>query len=129
MHLPSTLLALFTLLSLPTTTLATTTTTTHLQRRQDSPTPTSTEYTDDTAFQSAILTTTNLYRRQHNASQLAWNESLAATAKEWSDACAFKHSGGPAGENLASGYPNATASVEAWGDERGEYDFEEGEFA
>lgn len=31
---------------------------------------------------------------------------------------------GPYGENLAFGYPNASAAVEAWGDERKMYDFD-----
>lgn len=91
--------------------------------------PVSAEYTDDTSFQRAILNTTNLYRRQHNATELSWNETLASIAADWSDGCEFEHSGGDPGENLAAGYPNATASVEAWGNEREEYDFAEGEFA
>lgn len=76
-----------------------------------------------------ILNVTNLYRQQHNASQLSWNESLAEYAKDWSEDCKFEHSGGPLGENLASGYPNVTASVEAWGNERKDYDFKKGEFS
>jgi uncharacterized protein YkwD len=52
----------------------------------------STEYTDDAAFQKAALETTNLFRRQHNASSLAWNESLAEAAGEWSKKCGFEHS-------------------------------------
>ncbi|KAK1981902.1 CAP domain-containing protein [Colletotrichum cereale] len=44
------------------------------------------------------------------------------------DRCDFEHSGGPYGENLAKGYPNTTRSVEAWGDERGDYDFGRGGF-
>ena len=31
--------------------------------------------------------------------------------------------GGPTGENLAAGYANATASVDAWGLERTDYNF------
>ena len=31
--------------------------------------------------------------------------------------------GGPTGENLAAGYPNATASVDAWGLEREKYNW------
>lgn len=89
----------------------------------------SAEYTSDSTFQAAILDVTNLYRRQHNASQLSWNASLAEYAKDWSEDCKFKHSGGSSGENLASGYPNVTASVEAWGDEREEYDFDKGDFS
>jgi|SRR5690242_1382593 len=90
--------------------------------------PISTQYSDDTDFQRAILNATNLYRRQHNASELSWNTTLAEAAQDWSEGCEFEHSGGPTGENLAAGYPNATAAVEAWGDEREEYDFSEGEF-
>ena len=36
--------------------------------------------------------------------------------------------GGPYGENLAEGYGNATATVEAWGDEGSQYDFSSGDF-
>ncbi len=102
---------------------------THAIPQSTQPSAVSTEYTDDPTFQRVVLDVSNQYRRQHNASLLSWNESLAETAQDWSDRCEFKHSGGPAGENLASGYPNVTASVEAWGDEREEYDFKEGEFA
>ncbi|RFU31347.1 hypothetical protein B7463_g4996, partial [Scytalidium lignicola] len=31
--------------------------------------------------------------------------------------------GGPTGENLAAGYPNASASIDAWGLEREKYNF------
>ncbi|KHO01199.1 Allergen V5/Tpx-1-related protein [Metarhizium album ARSEF 1941] len=77
-------------------------------------------------FTSAILESTNLYRQQHNAPDLTWNETLASFATghlERSD-CEFKHSGGPYGENLALGFPNVTASVEAWGNERDKFDWE-----
>ena len=40
----------------------------------------------------------------------------------------YNFQGGPYGENLASGYPNASASVIAWGHEREEYDFKKAEF-
>ena len=98
------------------------------QSSQDS-TSVSAEYTNNDTFQKTILDITNLYRTQHNASQLAWNSTLAEAAKSWSDGCEFEHSGGPSGENLASGYPNVTASVEAWGNERDEYDFDKGDFS
>lgn len=42
---------------------------------------------------------------------------------------ADKTQGGPTGENLAAGYPNATASIDAWGTERDEYDFKKAEFS
>lgn len=89
----------------------------------------SAEYANDETFQNTVLDATNLYRRQHNASILAWNDTLAEYAKDWSENCEFEHSGGPSGENLASGYPNVTVSIEAWGSERDEYDFEKGEFS
>jgi uncharacterized protein YkwD len=97
------------------------------QSSQDS--SVSVEYTSDSNFQKTMINVTNLYRQQHNASQLTWNESLAEYAKDWSEDCKFKHSDGPSGENLASGYPNVTASVEAWGNEGKDYDFKKGEFS
>ncbi|KAI1119023.1 CAP domain-containing protein [Nemania sp. NC0429] len=87
------------------------------------------QFTDGETFTSAILNSTNAYRSAHNASAVVWNGTLASFATDYlaSDkvgaACAFAHSGGPYGENLAIGYADATASVEAWGDEGGEYDF------
>ncbi|PVH94225.1 PR-1-like protein, partial [Periconia macrospinosa] len=87
------------------------------------------EYAKDDDFQRAVLNVTNTYRGQHNATGLRWNESLADSAKKWSESCVFDHSGGLTGENLSSGYPNASASVIAWGDERSEYDFKKGELS
>ncbi|KAI1191827.1 CAP domain-containing protein [Nemania serpens] len=83
------------------------------------------QFVDDDAFTSAILNSTNVYREAHNASSVVWNRTLASFAKDYLDsaACAFAHSGGPYGENLALGYANATASVEAWGDEGAKYNF------
>ncbi|KAK2589457.1 hypothetical protein QQS21_012868 [Conoideocrella luteorostrata] len=81
-------------------------------------------------FTSAILNSTNIYRKQHNASDVQWNQTLADFAGDYlarSD-CKFEHSGGPYGENLAEGYPNATASVEGWGDERDKYNFGQPDF-
>lgn len=83
-------------------------------------------------FTSAILNSTNTYRTQHNASDVKWNDTLADFAAEYldeNDDCDFEHSGGPYGENIAIGYPNVTAAVEAWGDEREEYNFKKGEFS
>ncbi|KAL3417816.1 SCP-like extracellular protein [Phlyctema vagabunda] len=89
------------------------------------PTPeaTSSQYTSDSTFQSSILDAHNFYRAQHNASDLSWNDTSADFAQDWSDECNFRHSGGPTGENLAAGYANASASVDAWGLEREEYNF------
>ncbi|KAH7144393.1 CAP domain-containing protein [Dactylonectria estremocensis] len=89
------------------------------------------EWKQDKAFTSAILNSTNFYRSEHNATALTWNGTLEEFASDYLDDndCDFAHSGGPYGENLAMGYPNATASVEAWGDERDEYNFGRGKFS
>ncbi|UQC82108.1 SCP-like extracellular protein [Colletotrichum lupini] len=91
------------------------------------------QWTSDNTFTSAVLNSTNFYRGEHNASSVAWNETLADFATDYlddmsGDSCDFEHSGGPYGENLAKGYPNTTASVEAWGEERDDYNFKKGEF-
>ncbi|KAL1595674.1 hypothetical protein SLS60_009363 [Paraconiothyrium brasiliense] len=86
------------------------------------------DYTKDDLFKNTILNVTNTYRKQHNATSLKWNDTLADYAKDWSAKCNFEHSGGPNGENLSSGYPNASQSIIAWGHERVDYDFKKGEF-
>lgn len=87
-------------------------------------------YSDFQDFTSAVLNSTNTYRDQHNASSITWNSTLEDFAQEYlddmdDDECEFEHSGGPYGENLAIGYRNSTAAVEAWGDERDIYDFDD----
>jgi len=89
----------------------------------------STQYTSSSAFETAMLNGHNFYRAEHNASALTWNTTSASYASTWSQKCAFKHSGGPTGENLAAGYSNATATVDAWGGERASYDFGHGGFS
>ncbi|KAI1177274.1 CAP domain-containing protein [Nemania sp. FL0916] len=92
-------------------------------------------YTDDETFTSAILNSTNVYRAAHNASAVTWNETLASFATTYlgSDKvgkdCAFAHSGGPYGENLALGFANATAAIEAWGDEGRKYNYKKPGFS
>lgn len=88
------------------------------------------EWKDWDTFTSAVLNSTNEYRSQHDAEPLTWNGTLSKFAASYLEAaeCEFEHSGGPYGENLAIGYPNATAAVEAWGEEREEYDFDDAEF-
>lgn len=56
-----------------------------LKRRDES-------YTDDKQFQDTILSISNTYRRQHNATGLKWNASLADVAGKWSEGCKFEHS-------------------------------------
>ncbi|KAJ5623897.1 hypothetical protein N7510_000206 [Penicillium lagena] len=81
-------------------------------------------YTSKTDFKSAVLQATNDYRTVHEASPLSWNETLEKYAKNWAEKCIWEHSGGPYGENLAFGYANATAAVDAWGNEGAEYNYE-----
>lgn len=91
--------------------------------------PPSPSYTDPAKFRDAILNSTNTYRLQHNATTLTWNTSLASIANNWSSKCAWSHSGGPTGENLAKGYANVTAAVDAWGDEQAGYNYKDPGFS
>ncbi|KUJ22616.1 PR-1-like protein [Mollisia scopiformis] len=86
-------------------------------------------FSSNTTFETSILTAHNFYRIEHNASALTWNSSLSLYAASYASHCAFKHSGGPSGENLAAGYSNATASVDAWGLERESYDWKKPGFS
>lgn len=93
---------------------------------------TAADLTDDKVFTSAVLDTSNKYRSQHGAKDLAWNKTLEDFAVDYlkeaaprdSDEadqlpqCKFEHSGGPYGENLAIGCSSASSCVSAWGDER-----------
>ncbi|KAJ5032323.1 uncharacterized protein L3040_008930 [Drepanopeziza brunnea f. sp. 'multigermtubi'] len=80
-------------------------------------------FTDAATFQNDTIAAHNFYREQHGVGDLQWNDTSASFAAEWAAACNFEHSGGPTGENLAAGYANASASIDAWGLERQEYDF------
>lgn len=88
-------------------------------------TPPSPQYTDALTLRTSLLNSTNLFRWQHNASYIPWNASLATYAASYAAKCVWAHSHGPQGygENLARGYVDVTASVDAWGDERALYDF------
>lgn len=83
----------------------------------------SVSYTTQPALIDSALNSTNQFRNQHNAAALTWNTSLANAASSWASNCQWKHSGGPTGENLAIGYPDMTAAIDAWGNERAHYDF------
>ena len=85
-------------------------------------------YVDDGAFRDAVLNSTNLFRNEHNASSLAWNDSLTDFGDDYVDGCQWKHSGGPYGENLAQGYEDVSRAVDGWGNERKDYDFNAGQF-
>ncbi|PHH76341.1 hypothetical protein CDD82_4044 [Ophiocordyceps australis] len=87
--------------------------------------PTDHAWVDEGAFESGILGVTNQYRAQHGARALQWNNSLAWWAYGYLDRnkCAWKHSQGPWGENIACGYVTPAHSVQVWGDERRVYDY------
>lgn len=81
------------------------------------------QFTDNAAFTSAILNSTNTWRSQYNASDVSWNQTLAAFALSYlasfgpvaSDdgtECNFAHSGGPYGENIALGCTEVTGCVD-----------------
>ena len=52
------------------------------------------QYVSDSTFESAILNSTNLYRSQHNATALTYNDTLADFAQNYSSGCRFEHSVG-----------------------------------
>jgi recyclin-1 len=87
--------------------------------------PDTTSYTNANNLQADILNSTNFYRYEHNATALSWNASLASYAQSWASRCQWQHSGGPYGENLASGYPDVTDAVDGWGNERAQYNFQQ----
>lgn len=79
-------------------------------------------FTDNTSFQAQSLRYHNYFRAQHNVSPLTWNSTLAASAETWAKECAFRHS--QAGQNLVAGFPDIAHSIDAWGLERTDYDWE-----
>jgi len=83
----------------------------------------SAQYTDNLDFRTSVLNSTNLFRYEHSAPFLYWNSTLASYAQSYSETCLWEHSKGPYGENLAKGYTNVTEAIDAWGDERTDYNF------
>ncbi|CAK7231600.1 hypothetical protein SBRCBS47491_007988 [Sporothrix bragantina] len=84
------------------------------------------EYVSDKIFTSAILNSTNFFRSEHNATAIVWNATIARFADEYltnDTDCTFAHSGGPYGENIAVGYQSVQSAVDAWGNERSEYNY------
>ncbi|KAK3395042.1 CAP domain-containing protein [Podospora didyma] len=97
------------------------------------------QFVSDDAFTSAVLNSTNLFRTQHNATSVTYNETLAQYASDYlntgdsdnddDDACPpFEHSGGPYGENLALGCSDVQGCVDMWGNERSMYNFDDPQF-
>jgi uncharacterized protein YkwD len=84
-----------------------------------------------------LLDSHNRYRAQHCAQPLTWSPRLAKAAQLWANTlkaqgCAFEHSGGPTGENLAAGTTgalDAKATVAMWYDEIKGYSFEQPGFS
>lgn len=84
-----------------------------------------------------LLDTHNAYRAQHCAPPLTWSPKLAKAAQQWANTlkakdCAFEHSGGPTGENLAAGTTgalDAKATVAMWYDEIKGYSFKQPGFS
>jgi uncharacterized protein YkwD len=76
-------------------------------------------------------------RAKHCAPALTWSTKLADYAQHWADTlrakrCAFEHSNGPYGENLAAGTIGAldpTGTVDYWYGEVKDYRFPAGGFS
>lgn len=76
-------------------------------------------------------------RAMHCAPPMRWSERLASSAQAWADelvarGCAFEHSRGPYGENLAAGtagHLDAEAVAQMWYREVADYDFARGGFS
>ncbi len=90
-----------------------------------------------TAEAQTLLDAHNTYRAHHCAAPLTWSPKLAQAAQQWANAlkakgCAFEHSGGPTGENLAAGTTgalDAKATVAMWYDEVKGYSFKQPGFS
>ncbi|KAF9325123.1 hypothetical protein BG006_011373 [Podila minutissima] len=76
-----------------------------------------------TKEQKQILDTHNKFRAAHGAAPLTWNSKAATFGNNWIQACQFKHSGGPFGENLAAGYKDYKSAITAWYDEEKQYNY------
>ncbi|KAK5133672.1 hypothetical protein LTR08_007526 [Meristemomyces frigidus] len=81
------------------------------------------------AFSTAVLNSTNYYRAQHQASALVWDTTLAQYAQAYAEKCIWEHSGGPYGENLASGYDSPAPAIDAWAREEKEYNYAKAKFS
>jgi uncharacterized protein YkwD len=79
--------------------------------------------------QQEIVAAHNHYRAQHGAARLQWDSELARYAEQHAKRCVFKHSGGDYGENLAAGYPTATAAIAAWYSEVAFYSYQKPRFS
>jgi uncharacterized protein YkwD len=86
---------------------------------------------------AAWLEAHNRVREQHCAAPLTWSASLAQVAQRWANTlrdkgCAFGHSNGKFGENLAAGTSGTLdpgSVVKMWYDEVAQYRFPDGGFS
>lgn len=80
---------------------------------------------------SEIVDYHNKVRSEHGVGSLSWSDKLAGYAQDYlsGDNCVFKHSGGPYGENIAIGYPEIEDALDAWYNEKDEYDYSSGQFS
>lgn len=64
----------------------------------------------------------NAERCKHGVPDAKWSDAMAASAQQWANKGEFKHADsyslappeGPAGENIAMGYPTLESTVEGW---------------
>jgi uncharacterized protein YkwD len=86
-----------------------------------SPTPASTGVPGN---MEAVVKKTNFYRSRHRVNSIVWDAALAARAQNFANTCPSGHSGTKGvGENMAWGYPNWGAVVDAWYNEVSSYDY------
>ncbi|CAK7895377.1 protein Pry1p [[Candida] anglica] len=81
----------------------------------------------DASFAKAILDAHNEKRALHSAPNLSWDKTVYEYAQAYADKydCSggLTHSGGKYGENLAVGYANGPAALDAWYSEGSNYDY------
>lgn len=87
-------------------------------------------HSSSNALANSVLNSTNIFRMQHNASPLSWNDTLASYAASHTSGCVFQHTKGPYGENLAAGTDQSVeAAIDSWANERASYNFADGGFS
>lgn len=87
-------------------------------------------HSSSNALGNSVLNSVNMFRKQHNASPLSWNDTLASYAANHASGCVFQHTKGPYGENLAAGTDQSVeAAIDSWGSERASYSFADGGFS
>lgn len=81
-------------------------------------------YVQQPQWQADMLAVTNKYRAMHGAAPVTWNTDLANFAAQNAAQFNWAHSGGPYGENIATGsYLDPDYYVFLWYDEVKKYNF------